>query len=263
MTRIPAVFVTKHAPLSGRRSPLTSLIFSAVAVATLGLATLADAAPVAINNASFEGPVVATAGTYINSVSDWNATSSGVFQGAGQFNQTGAPTDGNQIAYLNSNKGVLSQTLGTSFVANANYTLSVDVAARNAGAGLASMTMMLFHSSPSNVLTSLVLDAASSVAGGAFRTFTMNLLASDVANLGGIGNAIGIQFSGNGRNGGTSDFDLDNVRLDVFVQATQSNGPTLRALAPPSVVPVPAALPLIGSAFGMLAFMGRRRRKAA
>jgi hypothetical protein len=175
-----------------------------------------------------------------------------VFRGGGEFGQGGAPTDGNQIAFLNVDVGQIFQTLTTTFDTSNEYTLSVDVSARG-GPAATDILVAIYRGTinnvgdlnASNTVASMVLDGTDGVVADQFNTFTLTATLDGINAAGADGQPIGIGFFGNGGGGaGNSDFDLDNVRLESTV-----------------VIPEPSTLAL--ATLGLLALLGftRRRRR--
>ncbi len=192
---------------------LCGLILSGLLVT---LAASANTTPVIIPNFSFESPVT-TGATFIN---PWPGPGfAGVFISPG-FGQGASPTDGNQIAFLNADFGRIFRTLTDTFQAGNDYMLSVDVSARS-GPGTDSMRMVLYQgtiSGPgdlnaSNIIADATLSGASGVVADQFNTFSVTATPADISAAGAIGQPIGIGFFGLNSGSGTSDFDLDNVRL--------------------------------------------------
>lgn len=228
---------------------ITTLIASVV-VCTF---SVTHAAPVAVPNGSFEAPAV-TSGNFSVSIDDWDegneaATNDGVFIG-GEFGQAATATDGSQVAFLNADTGEIYQTLGGIYMAGAEYTLTVDVSGRTAP-GTDSMRLVLFEGTitglgdlnAGNTVGSVDIGAGDGVAGDVFNEFSLTVTAADITAAGAAGQNIGIGFFGLNSGSGTSDFDLDNVRLEKTVEA----------------IPTPAALPAGLAMVGVVATRRRRR----
>lgn len=191
-----------------------------------------NAAPVTIDNYSFESPAyndggfgyTATGWVVTGSSGVWNPTSSQMGQG---------PTDGLQVGYSNQNGLGLSQTLSAVLTANTNYTLMVDVLSRTDGYTHKSSILEL-RTADDIVLASASIGA---IAGGSNGLLTASYMAS--ASDANLGKNLKIALLAGG---GQSDWD--NVRLDAS-----------------SAVPLPATAWLLGS--GLLGLAGWARRKIA
>lgn len=198
----------------------------------------AKAASISIVNAGFEdtGQVLdhldPVRGDYAFGAIGWTVTASqsGTYDpltGAGKPYATGVP-DG-RVGFMNS--GILSQTLSATFLAGTDYLLSFDVGHRR-DTGFPSATAMIFAGSSATPVKSIALTDPGS---GNFLTEYLTLSASDIAPY--IGQSIGIKFASQ-----DVQVNIDNVFL--------------------STVPLPSALLLFMSGFGMLGFSMRRKSKA-
>lgn len=189
-----------------------------------------------VPNASFENHAGGTGGAN-GDISVWQNPSGccdGAFVAPG-FGQDAAPTDGNQAAFMNIDVGQIFQTLADTYEEGNAYELSVDVSARG-GPGTEQMLMVLYEGTitglldlnASNILASRVLDGAAGVVADEFNTFALLASQEDVFAAMAAGEQIGIGFFGLNTGTGTSDFDLDNVRLVQIIAAVPE--PTTIAL---------------------------------
>lgn len=202
-----------------------------------------------VPNGSFENPFTTGAVTDITTWVDPSGCCDGTFQSPG-FGQGAAPTDGNQIAFMNVQTGSIFQTLTNTFQPGFDYELSVDVSSRDVP-GAAQMSMVLYEGTiaglaglnAGNIVGQRILGAADGIVADQFGTFTLTVTAAQVAAALASGQQIGIGFFGlNTAGGTTSDFDLDRVLL------TQ--------IAAPVPEPATATLGLIAAAG-----LARRRRR--
>jgi autotransporter-associated beta strand protein len=172
-------------------------------------------AAISVPNFSFQNPVTASVA---GSIDNWSrAGAVGVFVPP-SFGQDAGPTEGSQVAYMNADNGVIFQSLGTSWDATTNYQLRVDMSARS-GPGTDTMRIVLYKGTitgvgdlnAGNTVKSITLGPT--VTADQFKTYSLTALASDVSAVSAGGQAIGIAFYGLNSGSGTTDFDLDNVRL--------------------------------------------------
>ena len=181
-----------------------------------------QAGPIGVPNFSFEFPLV-NPGTFTGEIDDWTDIEpccDGVFR-AGEFGQAGAATDGVQIAFLNVDVGEIFQTLGTNFQVANDYGLSVDVSARS-GPGTETIHVVIYQGTifgqgdlnATNIVSETTLTGGSGVVADQFNMFSLTATAAQVSTAAAVGQPIGIGFFGLNAGSGTTDFDLDNVRLD-------------------------------------------------
>jgi len=234
---------------------LKQLLFG-LSVASLAALTIlannASAISISIPNFSFENPDLGASGA-VATIDDWTDPSGccdGVFVSPG-YGQDAAPTDGDQIAFLNVDVGQIFQTLSTDYQANTDYTIQLDISART-GPAATDILVALYHGTisgvgdlnASNTVASTVLDGTDGVVADTFNTFSLSATAAEVSAVSGVGQPIGLGFFGNGGGtSGNSDFDLDNIRLDG------------------TLIPEPSTFALAGlGLLGLLGFTRRGRR---
>lgn len=213
-------------------STAAATLLSAVMLA----APLAQAAPVAIVNPSFEADVFGDGGFSVTAPSGWTAILSG---GGGTFNpninQLVAPTDGQQVGYLNGVAG-FSQTLADTVKAG-SYSLKTDFAFRKDCCSPGSFTLDLLAGP--TLLGSFQGSTSNGFSNTAFKTAAVDVVVADAAAS--IGQALVIRISG-----ASSQIDFDNVRLDFA----------------PTAVPLPASALLLLPALVSVAGLARRRSRA-
>ncbi len=197
---------------------------------TIVMAGHALAAPIAINNFSFEGPSQTDFGYTTGVVTGWSVTGNGGVWRPGN-NLPQGPTNGDQVGY--SNGGSLTQTLSAVLTANSQYTLNVDLLNRTDGYPNFSSTI--------EILAGGHVLASSTIRGGTAGTTVLQTVsflsgASDAY----LGQNLGIALVSRG---GQSDWD--NVRLN---------------LAP---VPEPETYAMMIAGLGLLGFMARRKKQQA
>ena len=204
----------------------------------------AKAAVIPIVNGDFQDTLTltlgssATLGNYELSAVGWTITGTG-----GTFQPTIGPakpytsgTPNNRVGFLNGSvvsPSQMEQTLSDNFSAGLDYLLTFDVGHRR-DVGFPSLaTAVIFDATTdTNLITLTLLDPGND----SFSTQSLLLsssLASSVA-----GNQIGIRFTSNG-----SQLNLDNVSL--------------------SALPVPSALLLFVSGFGILGWAAGRHKHQA
>jgi hypothetical protein len=185
--------------------------------------------PVTVLNPSFEDPPLSY-GTWNTTISNWDQSGvSGVwypFLPSAYFYVL--PPDGNQVAYGNDG-AVISQTLAATLVANATYTLKVDLGNRIDGYPFPPGTTVALYAG----INLLASDSPSAPPLGYWQTDTVTFTSN--GSTPGIGDNLIIKFTSNG-----AQADFDNVRLDV------------------TSVPVPPTVLLLGS--GLLGLAGLRRK---
>lgn len=224
-----------------------------ISALSVGLLATATAAPVTINNFSFE-----TGGSAPNGVLDpgsgtlagWDYTRTGVLPATltdVSFGASGLATNGSNVAELQFLAGVLAnvgifQNTGVSFLPNSIYTLSFDIDQRSVASLLNGASAALYEGT--NVVASMsggslltLLDGS-----GGLQPVSFQYTTGAVAPSG----TIGIGFSA----GGVAEvlgagLIIDNVRLDVVP------------------VPEPGTALMIAMAGGWLHLVSRRRRRIA
>ena len=197
------------------------------------------AAQVFIGNAGFESTTLAD-GLNVTLVPDWTGTgSTGAFNPAALSMPGGNTPEGNNMAYVNG--GSLTQILGATLTANTTYTLTMDVIKRSEGV-FQSASYLIELLAGSDVIAQD--NNSLSVASGTFETSTLiyDALAGDSL----LGSLLGIRISGDPQT------SFDRVVLDAS-SSSSSVIPT----------PIPAALPLFASAFGLMGFAGWKRKKTS
>ena len=220
------------------RLRIALVLVAFVALLTTG-AGQANAASIGIQNAGFDDPSLAlTNGTTDNkgpwapSIIDWTTSgSSGTFAplGSGEAYQLG---DIGRVAFMNAG-GVIQQALGGIFEAGADYLLTFDVGHRlDLGFG---GRVELFDSSFSTLVAILTLDDPTA---GHFATQVATISSSAISSAGVIGQGIGIRFTST-----SGQVNLDNVSL--------------------AALPVPSALLLFVSGFGILGWAAGRHKHQA
>ena len=199
----------------------------------------ANAASIGIQNAGFDqGPLDLVNGTTDNkgpwapSILNWTTSgSSGTFAplGSGEAYQLG---DIGRVAFMNSG-GVIQQVLGGAYEAGAEYLLTFDVGHRlDIGFG---GKVELFDSTFTTLVAMLTLDDPTA---GHFATQVATIPAAIVASKLVIGQGIGIRFTAT-----SGQVNLDNVSL--------------------AALPVPSALLLFVSGFGILGWAAGRHKHQA
>lgn len=228
----------------------TLLIISAL---SLILPSAATAAPITINNFSFE-----TGGSAPNGVLDpgsgtlagWDYTRTGVLPATltdVSFGSSALATNGTNVAELQFLAGVLAgvslfQDTGVSFLPNSIYTLSFDIDQRSVANLLNGASASIFEGS--NVVASVsggslltLLDGS-----GPLQPVSFQYTTGAVAPSGNVG--IGFSAGGVAEVLGAG-LIIDNVRLDVVP------------------VPEPGTALMIAMAGGWLHIISRRRRRFA
>lgn len=231
-------------------------------LSTVAIGAAAQAAPVAIDNPSFEAQPLADGAAVpggFDTAQGWNETRG---LGLGWWNPTAADfpngvPDGSNVGYVYSGyRGAASplgagnaliQLLSIVVQTNTRYTLTVDIGnaagADNFGGFAFGLIGQASNGGAYQLLDSLTGDA-DSVADGAFRTFS---LAFDTG-MSGAGSTLGIFLTGGAEALGNQYAAFDNIRLDAT------------ALAPVET-PEPGALVLL--ALGVLGLGTVRRHRRA
>jgi hapalindole biogenesis HpiC1 cyclase-like protein len=232
-------------------------LISAVCALTFCLLTTgawADSVP--IQNASFElvgnglGQVVPTSvglnqlcgpgcAFNANPIPGWMTTgATGSFMPGSFFSSV---PDGSIVAYTN--LGTISQTLtGISLLPNSVYTLSVDVGRRSDFVA-ANYSLNLLNGSNFFCTSGSTSDA--SITGGTFVNTTLTCATGATVPAG----FLGIDLIGLGLNGGGSQVDFDNVRLNVTTSSVSTPEPSALALT------------FVGLFMGGLLFVRSRRNQ--
>jgi hypothetical protein len=221
--------------------------------AIFAVATLSSAAPITVNNPSFEGgttpgancaffsggvPCLFNANTTID---QWTQNSPGN-NGLVQLNHPGpngffdvAIPDGIQYAY--SNGGTIRQTVGSFVTAGLTYTLQVDVGLRKSFPFLGIVQLLI--GDPNGVFDTYTATGTAPAVGG-WSTYT----ATYVANAADVGKAITINLVST-----AAQASFDNVRLN---DSTSTSGPG------PSGIPEPSTYALLAT--GLAALIRFRKR---
>jgi hypothetical protein len=187
----------------------------------------ASAVPIAVDNPSFEDPVLFDNG-FVGFAPEWDVVNSGTFNPLVPFSYDFIP-DGDNVAYGGSG-GSLSQILDVSLQAGQLYTLEVEVGARGDGTPFPGYAVQLLAGG-------VVLAEESSLAPapGTFETSVVTYLAPADDPM--LGSLLEVRLVSNG-----IQTNFDNVRLDA--------------------IPEPGTLALLGLGLGLLAG-GRRLRRVA
>ena len=226
--------------MKNRRTFLTATVMSASIV--LIHTSSANAASIAITNASFEAPVQGGPGSFtINVITGWTSSggTTGVFE---PFASQVVPTDGLQTGYLNFG-GQISQVLGTTLAANSVYTLTTDFLSRKDCCAWPTAGGELDFMAGSTVLASTIVTGLVGV-----QTVTVNFTA--LPSDPNLGQALQIRIR-NLDTSSQSQVDVDNLHLDGTIVTT----------GPPSV-PEPGSVLLCVSGLLLAAGAKLRRRRA-
>jgi len=200
----------------------------------------ASAASIGIQNAQFEDqPVLEhidpVRGNYSSSAVGWVVGgSAGTFdpiEGTGPLQPYGPGTTDGYVGFMNA--GSLSQTLSTFFQIGTEYRLTFDAGDRLDTVFPSTATVAFYAGTPANILQSFLLNVPGN---GSFETQSVTLSAGAAAA--GVGQAIGILFTSP-----SVQVNIDNVSL--------------------SALPVPSALLLFVSGFGILGWAAGRHKHQA
>ncbi len=181
-----------------------------------------------IGDASFESVGIQSDGAFIHqpSASAWSfsTSSDGIHDYmSDSFNDQSSngsgeqATDGYNAAFINSDGGVISQTLTENFDRNSTYELMVDIGNRKNSAGLADYEVRIKAGG-----VTLISDGSVSPAEGEYETLTLNLDGSSIAaESAAIGQPITIELV---KNSGYQ-IVFDNVRMTATTteQVAQEN----------------------------------------
>ena len=223
-----------------------TLVIAVLAVVALfSLSYSAQAAPISINNHTFDTAGVADGG-YSGTYPGWTAVNPGGYDpgygGAiwGEYNPNNngvyetcspdAPPDTPGLdgytcffapgTIVASGSGI-EQTLSASFALNTDYTLTAAFGHRAPGSGMSTVDMQLLAGS--TIIGSLAVDPNAGTLGW-FNDFTLSVPAASVCDPGMlVGEALHIRFT---KTGPSLECDFDNVRLD----GTASPAPVLGSL---------------------------------
>jgi hypothetical protein len=256
-----------------RSSSLVLLVSAAIAAAGIPITgAIADA--IDITNPSFESPTVA-AGYNSSLPTGWyNLNDAGTYGNLGGSPPVGGPVppDGTQAAYVETTYGVagsvasIFQRLGAAPVANAEYTLSVDVGRYGQQENYTNVQNLRGFGFQIGYTTATgpTLDAFASATW--FATYTGNGGASDGSG-GGVENGTFKSFSVSGDAPGTIPAG-DVLIIDFFAEAgTSGNADADGSLALfddvklTSNVPEPSTWAMMVLGFAGLAFAGYRRTR--
>jgi hypothetical protein len=227
-------------------------------LSTIAIGAAAKAAPVAIDNPSFEAQPLADGAAVpggFDTAAGWNETRGFTL---GWWNPTAADfpngvPDGSNVGYvyaghngspLNANSALI-QLLSIVVQTNTRYTLTVDVGNAMGADNFGGFTFGLIGQAPGGgayQLLDSLSGAADSVADGVFRTFSLAF----ETGMSGTGSTMGIILTGGMGAIGSQYAVFDNVRLDAT------------ALAPVET-PEPAALAFL--ALGLLGLGAARRHR--
>ena len=217
------------------------------------VASSAFAAPLFITNASFEDPVVADGGYTGNTNPGWSGSTFGtqnptssLFTGATGNALPGTAT-GDNDGYLNTaantnpfavqsdlvlvSNGGLSATIAD----NTTYTLTVAIGKRSDYPNSNAKIEILSNLASATATTILAADQPV----GTFSDFTATFTTAPSGDPR-VGTNLRVQITATSPDGGLSQLNFDNVRLDA------------------AAVPEPAAMSLLG--FGGISLLARRRR---
>ena len=224
---------------------LTAIAAIAALTAAPAAINPATAAPVAIANAGFQDPNIGNGIFTVGSIRVGMCFFGSAPQALGVFNPTSTQFDGfngngEQTAYLNG--GLIGQNVGP-IVAGMDYKLSFDVGERKDLSFPNSPTVGFFIDAYNG--TSFTGSIGRPMQPGIFETQSFSTTAALLAPF--VGQNLLIFFAHSSLFG--QQINLDNIQLNTS-PAT-------------ATVPLPAALPLLIGALGLLSLVGRRRRSKA
>jgi hypothetical protein len=206
-----------------------SLGLAAAALATVGFAGVASAAPVSVSNAGFEDPALAESG-FTTTVTGWSTPADG-----GTFNPTAAQmageADQGQNVHWSRGGSMIEQTLGTN-LAEGDYTLSVAVGDRSDNAGAFPGYTVQLGVIDTGTFIPLAADSSLTPASGSWVNST--LAYSATAGDANLGLPLAIRLSGVAL-GGTQVL-FDDVSLD-YVAAPHDVIISLNAESVPNALP--------------------------
>ncbi len=193
---------------------------------------------ITVNNFSFELPVQGSGGYTVGTATGWTVTGTGgvFYPTAGNMSQ--GAYDGNQVGWIQSVGGSLSQTLSTTLATYTQYALSVEQQNRSDGYTNVSSTVELLAGS--NVLGSSVVTGGT---GGTNVLQTVNFISCESTSN--TGQPLGISLISGGQQSdwdnvfltGTS-FNLGSAYKLVFTQQPSSGGIAGMAINPAITVTV-------------------------